>query len=81
MQGDEEQATIVSIGPHENIFASTRQEDIFVGSPSSSTSQDPPDSAQTTEVAQGQTEPNIFAKYKAIKQKNEMLKASTYTQF
>jgi len=32
-------------------------------------------------LAQGQTKPNIFSKYKVIKLKIELLKANTYTQF
>ena len=83
---DEGQTTIVMTCKHvpttlEDIFAGTMQEDIFIGSPSSSASQDPPDVAQTTELAQVQTKTDIFSKYKEIKQNNEMLKASIYTQF
>lgn len=60
---------------------STREDDIFIGSPSSSTSRDPPKTPKIVNLAQYTAEPNIFSKYKVIKQRNEMLKASTYTHF
>jgi hypothetical protein len=35
----------------------------------------------TTESIHGEKEPNIFYKYKEIKQRNELINTSTYTQF
>ena len=86
MQDEEGQTTMVMLGKHvsttpKDIFLGTRQEELFIGSPYSSASQDPPDVAQTTNLAQGQTQPKKISKYKAIKQKNEMLKSSSYKQF
>lgn len=52
-----------------------------MGSPSSSTFRDPPETPKTIALAQDTAEPNIFSKYKDIKQRNEIIKASTHTQF
>lgn len=65
----------------EDIFAGTRQEDTFLGSPSSSISEDPLETRQAVDLAQHNVEPNIFSKYREIKNRNEMLKTTAYTQF
>jgi len=71
------QSTIILTWPH----ASRRTKEIFVASPSSLAFQEPLDTSQSGELVHDQTEPNIFAKNKEIKKKNELLKATTSTQF
>ena len=85
IQEEEGKTTIVMLGKHtsttsEDIFVGLRHEDAFLGSPSSSVSQAPPKTPQTRDLAQDTAEPNIFSKYMEIKKRNEMLKATTYTQ-
>lgn len=50
-------------------------------SPSSSTPTEPLDTPHTMDVLKDSTDQNIFAKFRAIKQKNEALKSTTYSQF
>jgi hypothetical protein len=54
---------------------------LFARSPSSPASQINPYTTLTYESIHGEKDSNIFDKYKEIKQKNELLKNNTYTQF
>jgi hypothetical protein len=71
------QSTIVLEGPH----SSAQSNSLFEGSPLSPASQRNPYIALMVESIHGEKEPNIFDKYKEIKQRNELLNTSTYTQF
>jgi len=59
---------------------SSIEEDIFIGSPSSYTSKDPPKTPKIVDLAQDTSKPNILFEYKRIKQRNGLLKASTYME-
>lgn len=84
IQEEEGKTTIFMSGKHtlktskDIIFAGIRQEDVFLGCPSSFVSQGPPETPQIEDFSQDIFEPNIFSKYRDIKKRNEKLKATTY---
>lgn len=71
-QEDTVQTTIIKTRPFINLTEETSD------SPSSSTPTEPLDTPHTMDVLKDSTDQNIFAKFRAIKQKNEALKSTTY---
>jgi hypothetical protein len=70
-------STIVMEEPHSSAYSYSK----FIVSTSSPTYQRQTDTTMIVESTHGQTESNIFDKYKQIKKINELLNRSTYAQF